>query len=648
MKKESVILILLLLLSVSIEAQSTLYKKLSPAITGYEVKVFATPDGGWITGGTSSGVKLIKYDKCGQIQWSKHYTASIDFVDLVASKFGGYFVTGYSGSIPFAADTYLLKLDANGNVVFCREYQATSNEYTYTLDQDNDGNLFINGNTLTGSSLGENFIIKTDSLGNIIWSNLYAQGGMWARATLCSDGSILRCGGHSDIYKVDTYGNVVWAKYRYWWARNEPVEVIDGYVFGMRSSKGFLCKTDFHGNLLWITNQYSNSGLELRLAVSASGNPVAISGSIAVEFDRSNGQYIRHNNFVSPSGSSIPNITDAELLKNNHFIMAGYDASGICNIKTDSFLSAACADTSIVIDTIAPLILTSRDTIYTPSAKSFITAPIVVTANDFDPLEQTLCSVNDPVIFTTSIPDSICNGESQTLSVISPSAANNSWSWYEGNCGESIVGTGTSVNVSPSSTQTYYVRAEGCDTTPCVPVTVYVGAKPEADFNASFAIDCSGITANLVNESENADIYSWTFSDGFTSNAENVSHLLPLTNPISMSLTAMNTSGCSDTLKLVQSFISLLDYFNVEVPNIFSPNNDGINDQFGIISDVNLSDCLSITVYDRWGTAIFSSEDNNFSWDGTTASGLAAVPGTYFYIIVFDNIEYNGYITLVE
>jgi hypothetical protein len=187
--------------------QSQFYKKLNGLSVSYEIKALATPDGGWITGGTSNGVKLVKYDKCGSIQWSRHYTSirGIDYVEIVASAFGGYAVTGYWGPRS-NADTYLLRLDDNGNVIYCKQYLAASSEFPYSLGEDSNGNFFINGNTINGGGLGNNFILKTDSLGNIIWSKLYADGGSWGRAIVCKDDGILRCGGWGNLYKVDNSG----------------------------------------------------------------------------------------------------------------------------------------------------------------------------------------------------------------------------------------------------------------------------------------------------------------------------------------------------------------------------------------------------------------------------------------------------------
>ncbi|MGM0649737.1 MAG: gliding motility-associated C-terminal domain-containing protein, partial [Bacteroidota bacterium] len=88
------------------------------------------------------------------------------------------------------------------------------------------------------------------------------------------------------------------------------------------------------------------------------------------------------------------------------------------------------------------------------------------------------------------------------------------WEWYSGSCGGTAVGTGSSVNVSPTSNTTYYVRAEGdCNTTSCESVTVDIVDIPEApDFVSSDDDDfCSGDagTFNLSASGGSGDTLRW-------------------------------------------------------------------------------------------------------------------------------------------
>lgn len=67
------------------------------------------------------------------------------------------------------------------------------------------------------------------------------------------------------------------------------------------------------------------------------------------------------------------------------------------------------------------------------------------------------------------------------------------------------------------------------------------------------------------------------------------------------------------------------------VPNIFSPNGDGVNDYFsiGYYNSFSVSK-FEVHIFDRWGNQVYLSEDPLFQWDGT-ASGEVLMPGVYIY-----------------
>jgi gliding motility-associated-like protein len=71
----------------------------------------------------------------------------------------------------------------------------------------------------------------------------------------------------------------------------------------------------------------------------------------------------------------------------------------------------------------------------------------------------------------------------------------------------------------------------------------------------------------------------------------------------------------------------------VKVPNAFSPNGDGINDNWQI---TNLSDYekASVQVYNRYGQTVYKSSGYNVPWDGKM-NGNPLPVGTYYYIIEF-------------
>ncbi|MBK9798425.1 MAG: gliding motility-associated C-terminal domain-containing protein [Bacteroidetes bacterium] len=87
------------------------------------------------------------------------------------------------------------------------------------------------------------------------------------------------------------------------------------------------------------------------------------------------------------------------------------------------------------------------------------------------------------------------------------------------------------------------------------------------------------------------------------------------------------------------------------LPNIISPNNDGVNDFFTAKS-TNLAS-FNCQLINRWGVLVAELSEPNQSWNGTTKSGVALPEGVYYYVVSAkgkDDKEYNlkGFVSLVR
>ena len=96
--------------------------------------------------------------------------------------------------------------------------------------------------------------------------------------------------------------------------------------------------------------------------------------------------------------------------------------------------------------------------------------------------------------------------------------------------------------------------------------------------------------------------------------------------------------GCDASIDSVKRRVSIpvirSDY-DYNVPNVFSPNGDGVNDLFYLKKDAydRCYDALNIRVYNRWGQLVYESEDAKFEWDGNDESGNPLSSGSYFVIL---------------
>lgn len=86
------------------------------------------------------------------------------------------------------------------------------------------------------------------------------------------------------------------------------------------------------------------------------------------------------------------------------------------------------------------------------------------------------------------------------------------------------------------------------------------------------------------------------------------------------------------------------------IPNVFSPNGDNMNDVFSP-NVVNIEEWKCI-IYNRWGQVVYQLNNGVSSWDGKTTAGKEVPEGTFYYvftaIIEDENISEKGFITLLR
>lgn len=83
-------------------------------------------------------------------------------------------------------------------------------------------------------------------------------------------------------------------------------------------------------------------------------------------------------------------------------------------------------------------------------------------------------------------------------------------------------------------------------------------------------------------------------------------------------------------------------------PNVFTPNDDGMNENWQPKLCLDDDGQVNITIYNRWGKKVFESINNDTYWDGRTTSGNNCPEGTYYYIITTTKETYKGTIQLLR
>lgn len=236
-------------------------------------------------------------------------------------------------------------------------------------------------------------------------------------------------------------------------------------------------------------------------------------------------------------------------------------------------------------------------------------------------------SQDPPPVASISGDTSLCLGESVSL----VASGGNSYFW-------NTFQTTASIIVSPSASSNYSVIVTNGNCTDTTFLSVTVNQLPIANagtdvtvaYGQSLQIGASGGTS-----------YSWSPSAGLScTNCQN-----PSANPIVTTdyvVVVTDANGCTDA-DTIHVFVDET-CTAIYLPNAFSPNGDGENDELRIY--INNLLCIvdfKISIFDRWGEKVFQSTDKAFRWDGSYAKIIDSEPlGTAVFVYRMNAEMYDG------
>ena len=155
------------------------------------------------------------------------------------------------------------------------------------------------------------------------------------------------------------------------------------------------------------------------------------------------------------------------------------------------------------------------------------------------------------------------------------------------------------------------------------------------------------------------DSFIWTPSDYLSSDTVRNPFVRPLES-LDYTLTVIDENGCEGEGSV---FVELDANRNLYIPNVFSPNGDGTNDEFRIFPCIGVTEIKSVNIFDRWGNHVFQADNVDVSsglfclgglvlWDGRFKSKLMN-KGVYVYVIeaeFLDNttLTYRGDVTILR
>jgi gliding motility-associated-like protein len=154
--------------------------------------------------------------------------------------------------------------------------------------------------------------------------------------------------------------------------------------------------------------------------------------------------------------------------------------------------------------------------------------------------------------------------------------------------------------------------------------------SPDPIFTFSDSLELGSYTMAFKSPDQSVDTISyswfWEFGDEETANTESAIHTYPSNGIYLTSLTITNEAGCSSVSSHEIEVRDVLKWNNV-----FTPNYDGMNDNFEVLS--NGVTVYSIRIYSRSGIQVYRAESPTIIWDGRNQSGQELPPGIYFFTI---------------
>ncbi len=425
--------------------------------------------------------------------------------------------------------------------------------------------------------------------------------------------------------------------------------------------------TDNNGCSLSLSDSVKNTGAAITPTVTPNGTTTICAGG-AVTLTSS-----AATSYTWSTGANTQTITVAN--GNNTYSVATTSANG-CSANSDTVRVTvnALPNTPTVNDTMVTecqnaiqsihFNYSSGNLIIHNSAGQIQTIPFTPTISGiytaYDSLNKCISAVKTITVNISNSPSTVpivnspvqyCIGMPATaLTAAATTGAN--LIWEDANHNILMTPPSPTPTTNNLGTTTYYVYQSigSCIGLLFDSIKVNVGAKPNPYFTTLPATDISvGQSVSFIPaQTTTLNTYYWNFED-FNSTTDTITKNLPaytytLAGTYCPKLVVTsNATGCKDSTTIC---LDVLANITIVIPNVFSPNGDGINDVFSI-KTTGYTD-LTCDIFDRWGLKLYTFNSTNGYWDGAKA-----VDGTYFYVIQTTDVKgethkYNGFIQLLK
>ncbi len=323
------------------------------------------------------------------------------------------------------------------------------------------------------------------------------------------------------------------------------------------------------------------------------------------------------------------------------FNVSGCDSVFILNLqvgayKTGSATQTICAGEAITIGNHTYTTTgVYRDTFTTATCDSIFTLNLIV--NPIQQSSQTLTICNGQSITIGNHTYSATGSYTDTLTavtgcdsihrlnllVVNAKYDSVSIAFCQGDSMQVGNATYTLAGIYTDTLTTYY----GCDSIVKVQVNTY--PKPVLQISAADSTVEYSDTVRLTATGNNVQAYFWQGNAVFD-NAFSPIPLATISQAGWIVAVATSADNCTTTDSL---YIAITDCNEaIFIPNAFTPNGDGQNDIFKVLS--RCVTLYSFRIFNRWGELVYETSDITQGWDGTF-KGAAQMPGVFVYTVVY-------------
>jgi len=254
-----------------------------------------------------------------------------------------------------------------------------------------------------------------------------------------------------------------------------------------------------------------------------------------------------------------------------------------------------------------------------------------------------IVSASSPLTISPTVQNASCasvNNGSISLAVGGGSLPYN----YHWNNGQS---SATATELGSGEYLITVTDAKGCSITSSGTITISYALSVHAAASVSVT-NGTPVQLTATTNIDHSNVYNWTPANFVTcNNCANTEASPQQSTVFAINVTDANGCKATDTVS-----VEVISGSNIFIPNVFTPNDDGVNDQFKIYGDLSNIYYFDMVIFDRWGEKVFESNNPNFEWFGAY-KGEPASQGVYIYVatMVFSDgshKDYKGSLTLLK